>query len=107
MRGRIELHGCISAALPDSPCVTQGEIEACSLSLQPFILRQWLGGMTNERRDFVLGETMSLLQQGIIQPYTGESNLRASKAFYMTSTGPCLITFENAQAEQDEVLPPG
>ncbi len=42
------------------------------LPAQPFILRQWLSSMDNERREQVLGETMSLLQQGIIEPYTGE-----------------------------------
>ena len=39
--------------------------------LQPFILRQWLSCLSDERRQAVLHESMSWLQHGIIKPYIG------------------------------------
>ena len=69
------LHHCLVGLMAWAPFACDCcKADSSVCDAQPFILRQWLGGMDEERRETVLGETMSLLQQKIIQPYTGKKH---------------------------------
>lgn len=46
--------------------------------LQPFVLRQWLQQYDNQSREAMLGEVMKLLQDKVIQPFSGTSMLSAA-----------------------------